>query len=308
MVMRSEPALYELASCQHGLITCTQALGTGLSHCQIEYRLRSGAWISITRGVYRIAGSPGHWRQSALAACLAPPGVAVASHLTAAALHGLRVSAPPVPQVTVPYGSSARSPIAEVHRARHGVSEQVTIDRVPTTTLDRTLIDCAALLGPIRLRKLTDAALHSGRTRPGRVDDGWDDVRDAPGRAGERKLRATTGPWHDSIAADSPAEVRLQRLVVQWGFPPPEAQIPVTDAEGSIIARIDLGWSSQMVGIEYDSDRWHGPSAWAEDESRHRAIEAQGWTLLHADKSDLRAGSIALRKALERAWPSPKPQ
>lgn len=58
------------------------------------------------------------------------------------------------------------------------------------------------------------------------------------------------------------------------------------------------------MGVEYDSERWHGPERWQADEARHQAIEAAGWTLVRADKLDLRPGRPQLRESLDRVWPN----
>jgi hypothetical protein len=291
-----------LAAKHHGVFSRAQAIGVGFTSRQIDRRLSSRRWELLARGVYRMAGAPPSWRQDAYAAWLAAPSPAFASHLTAAALHGAHSPPPPKPHVTVPWNGSVRLPLAVVHRSRHGVSEWVTIDSIPTTTLTRTLIDCAGVLGPRRTRTLTDSAFYKGRISAPGVDQGWDDVRIRPGRAGEPKLRQALGPWRSEIRPGSPAEARLVRQLQQWGFPEPECQIVITDSSGRVLGRVDLGWRRPKLGIEYDSEEHHGESAWESDEARHVAITAAGWRLHHADKADLRPGATRLRTELRAAW------
>ena len=62
-----------------------------------------------------------------------------------------------------------------------------------------------------------------------------------------------------------------------------------------------------LIGIEYDSPEFHGPSQWVHDEARHQAIQRLGWTLLHADKLDLRPGEGTLRQGLDRVWTNQPP-
>ncbi|QXC60769.1 type IV toxin-antitoxin system AbiEi family antitoxin domain-containing protein [Aquihabitans sp. G128] len=297
-------AIVDLASRQKGLVTRVQAIGLGLSRERIENRLRAGRWVRMGRGVYRLAGSPETWEQRALAGCFAGPAGACASHLTAAALAGLGVSPPPVPHLTVERDRSARSPLAVVHRALLSPEDRVILRGVPATSVPRTLVDCASLLGPNRLQRLVDEAVHRRLALPHQVDRVWDAVRTAPGRPGEGRLRAALEPWQGPILPGSPPEARLRRQLVQWGFPEPDLQIRVRDETGTVIGRIDVGWCGRLVGIEYDSDAFHGPSRWASDEARHHAIEQLGWRLLRADKVDLRPGHPRLRDALERAWRS----
>lgn len=297
-----ERTLAEQAAHQHGLITHHEALLHGLGRRQIQRRIEAGRWERVARGVYRIAGTPRTWKQDALAACFAAPDGAVISHLTAAALSGIWAAPPPTPHLTVPFGHSDRLTVATVHRARLGPTDATIREGIPVTTVGRTLIDCAAILGPTRLGGLVDEAFHQGLVTEGAVAHAWDLARLGPGRHGEVKLRAAIEPWTSVIRPGSPAEIRLRRQLVQWGFPEPELQIPIRAEDGTVIAMVDLGWSPGKIGVEYDSTRWHGQSRWASDLDRQAAIEALGWTLLRADKTDLQPGERSLRDALARAW------
>ena len=297
----ADAVLGEVAAGQHGLVTTQQARRAGLSRDQIRYRVASERWMAVAVGVYRLAGVPTTWRQAAMAACLATPDSA-ASHLTAAALAGLTVPRPPIPHVTVERGRSGRSPLAVVHTARRGTGRLVRFSGVPSTTVGRALVDCAAMLGPTRLQRLVDEAMHRNLLRPEELDALWDDVRRAPGRRGEGKMRLATEAWAGPIKPGSPAEARLRRQLVEWGFPSPEAQIPVHGPGGEVIARLDLGWPNRRLGLEYDGVEWHGPARWGADEDRHAAIERTGWRLLHVDKADLQPGARRFRLELERRW------
>lgn len=299
---RIDHQLAALATRQHGLVTRQQALLHGLGDGQIHHRLRSQRWERIDRGVYRIAGTPVTWQQRAWAAVHAAPQGAHASHLTAAALAGLEVEPPPAPHVTVGRGRSTRLSGAVVHTARLTPTDLTVLQGVPATTVGRTLIDCAAALGPNRLQRMVDQALHRRLVRSEELPLVWDRARLRPGRSGEVRLREALGPWVGPILPESPPEARLRRLVREWGFPELELQVVVTDHDGRVLGRLDGGWSAVRIGLEYDSEAFHGPSRWADDEARHLAIERLGWQLLHVDKLDLRPGDGRLRAALEVAW------
>lgn len=189
-----------------------------------------------------------------------------------------------------------------MHTARLSLGHVTVLRGVPATTVGRTIVDCAGVLGPNRLGRLTNQAIHRQLLRLDQVPELWDHARRAPGRHGEVRLREVLEPWMGPITPDSPAEARLRRQLVEWGYPEPELQIPVRDEHGTVVAVIDTGWSPRRLGIEYDSAEFHDPSRWRADEARHRLIESLGWTLLHADKLDLQPGSGALRASLRRAW------
>ncbi len=234
-------------------------------------------------GVYRVAGAPVVWQQAVLAAAVAGPASTVASHLTAAAQRGLQD--PPLrPHVTVPRRSSARLPIAVVHRSDIPTADRTMIGVIPVTTVARTLIDTSALLPDARLADLADAALVAGKTTMAAIAGALERAARGPGRPGTARLHRVLEAWAGDIRPGSPAEARLLRQLREWGLPDPVRQHRVRGAGGGIIGRLDVAWPSRRVGLEYDSPRWHGPRRWASDEGRHEALRAVGWTLLRADK------------------------
>jgi hypothetical protein len=172
---------------------------------------------------------------------------------------------------------------------------------VPTTAPHRTLVDLAAIVGPRRLARVVDAAMHDGATSHRRVIERLERTPNLR-RAARAALLDALGPWDATIRPGSPQEARLVRTIVDWGYPMPKLQIEVVDELGQTIARPDGGWPERQLAFEYDSRRFHGPERWAHDEARHVEIEQLGWTLLHADATDLRPGERSFRDQLARAW------
>lgn len=76
---------------QHGAISRAQALAAGADDQRIYYLLGRERWKKLYQTVYRHASHPKTFEQRAVAACLAARkyGIAVASGLTAARVHGL---------------------------------------------------------------------------------------------------------------------------------------------------------------------------------------------------------------------------
>jgi Transcriptional regulator, AbiEi antitoxin len=287
----------QCAARQYGLITHEQASRFGLSTRQINGRVDRGQWVRVVRGVYRIGGAPVTWQQTVLAACVAGPSPTLASHLTAAALHGV-ANPPMLPHVIVPVTASARLPIAKVHRADVASADRARLFGIPCTGIARTLIDCASVLGDGALESMVDDALCRKLTTVAALEP----PGGSPGRKGAARLRRALDAWAGEITPGSPAEMRVQRQLSAWGFPRPARQHPVYDDDGRLIGRLDLAWPERLIGVEYDSDKWHNPRRWSHDESRHAAVARMGWNLLHADKADLRAGDRRFRNELERAW------
>src|SRR5687767_11282042 len=74
---------------QHGVISQRQARSVGVSADAIWRRLKSGHWVAVHRGVYRLASSPLSWEARCRAALLWAGERGVLSHLTAARIHRL---------------------------------------------------------------------------------------------------------------------------------------------------------------------------------------------------------------------------
>ncbi len=120
-----------VAAGQHGLITGEQARQAGLTRHQIQRRVATGRWERVHRGVFRVAGAPTSWQQTAAGACLGAPPGAAATHLTAAALACLGEPPPISPHVTVTPDRSSRLPGVVVHRAPLPPGDLTVIQGVP---------------------------------------------------------------------------------------------------------------------------------------------------------------------------------
>ncbi len=290
-----------IASRQHGLMTYAEALGAGLSPNQARYRLRTGRWIAIGEGVFVVAGSPPGWRQSALAGCLLTDGRGVASHLTAAALHGW-TTAPGLPDVTVGLKCSARTPHVTLHRSNVPPQDRVRVAGVPCTSASRTLVDLAAMVERLRLEVLVDDAFCSGSASP-------ESVRASLNRAGRRGrtgawlLPTVVRIWSEDIKPGSPAEVRFLRRLEELGVRGAATQHEVRDAAGRVVGRLDVALPDRRHGFDYDSDRFHGPRRWDHDENRHSALVALGWWIDHVSKRDLLPSATRIAGLLAQARP-----
>lgn len=67
---RPEERLLVFASRHHGLFRLADALTAGLTERQVRYRVRTGRFERIGRGVYRVRGTPTDHTGAALEATL----------------------------------------------------------------------------------------------------------------------------------------------------------------------------------------------------------------------------------------------
>jgi hypothetical protein len=243
-----------------------------------------------------------------MVACLAGPVETVASHLSAAALFGL-AKAPATPQVTIPPRASGRFKGATTFRRRLGPGDTCIGRKIPCTSPTRTVVECAAagLVEGEALWDLVDSALCKKLMQPSRLvqasGQAWA-VSRGRRRGNLKRLERALDVWRSGAPAGSPPEARLQRKLIEWGFPRAERQIEIFDEDGKIVARADVGIRELKVLFEYDSDEHHGPRCWLDDDARQERIEELGWTVIVVDRFDLRPSSTRLREKLERLSPT----
>ncbi|MGH9034765.1 MAG: hypothetical protein ACRD0O_03305 [Acidimicrobiia bacterium] len=303
--LRPDEEANELASRQWAAISRRQALGCGLTGKQIDGRVSLKRWRVTVRGVYVMAGAPETWEQHVMVACLAGPDGTAASHLTAAALLGLG-NPPPVPHITVAKSASGRfgNALVHHHRTPFDPRDLRSLGPLLCTTPARTLVDCAELLDYDALCELLDTALCRELADPAAVRAALGRAARARGRKGMGLIERALEVWESGPRPGSPAEMRLLRLLVRWGFPTPERQIAVRDGRGRLVGRVDLGWSALKVGFEYDGAEFHGPRRFEHDARRQKSIEALGWRLERVRKADVRPPATELRRRVDALFQS----
>lgn len=266
-----------------------------MSPGRLRHRSRTGQLLRVAKGTFVVAGAPATWQRDAMVACLAGPEGTVASHLTAVALFSLG-DAPGVPHVTVPRRASGRIAGAVVHRSSLPSPDVTAVDGVPVTGVARTVVDCAAGMGHDELCELVDDVLCRPLCTPAEMWAAMSRAERGPGRAGMASLERALAVWTPGPRPGSRAEMRLVRRLVGWGYPIPQRQVKVFTPTGRFVGRVDLGWESRRVGVEYYGERHHGPRARAHDEARLARIEAEHWAVTVVRKADLSGpGSTGLR-------------
>ncbi len=138
-----EQVIARIASRNHGVVTRVQLLTAGISSKQIEVRLRIGSLIAVFPGVYRV----GHAAPSTLAhymAAMRACGNEAALYGPAAAhLLALTKGTAPMPNVVSP--TERRIKGIRTKRVR-AIEHVITVKRIRTTNVARTLIDLAPIL------------------------------------------------------------------------------------------------------------------------------------------------------------------
>ena len=159
--------LYEIAAGQEGLFTTQQAAEAGYSSQLLVHYVNSGRAVRMRRGIYRLVHFPAGEHEDLVAAWLWSEQAGVVSHQTALALHDLSDVLPALIHLTLPTAwlqRRFRVPDGIVlHHADIAPDERTWFGAVPTTSVRRTLNDCASAgLAPDLLRQGAEQALRRG--------------------------------------------------------------------------------------------------------------------------------------------------
>jgi hypothetical protein len=280
-----DAAAISLFHAQHHYACVADLYKLGLTKDQIAYRVKKGVYTRDGHGVVAL-GSP---KQTPLARAMrgvliAGDGAA-ASLWTAAELHGL--DAPRDTQIHVVMTTSRRNdPTSElyVHRTRYLPTKHVvTLSSVPTTSLPRTIVDCARHLDHWFALRMLDSSNASAAT--------WREIHLtcnelSNGRAGVRAVATATSP-------DGPDRLRsvLERLARQvlltHEVPEGDWNRPVKDAHGRV-REVDLCYPQARLIVEFDGLRFHMRRHVArKDRATDRRLQLAGWTVLRFTWEDI---------------------
>lgn len=258
---------------QFGVVSRSQVLQAGLSTDMIKFRLRSGRWQPIRRGVYvTFTGAPGRGAQLWAALLGAGPEAAL-SHETAAELHRLADKPSDSIHVTVPWQRRvAADSGVSLHRSRRAGEIVLGYSNPPRTRVEETVLD------------LTQTAAN--------FDDvcGWVTRAFARDLTDEERLEAamrqrTRLRWradlHELIAAaasgdHSVLEFRYDRDVERGhGLPQPVRQASFT-GPGGRRGRRDRLYQEYAVVVELDGRLTHSVEDQWRDKARDNAAAVDG--------------------------------
>jgi hypothetical protein len=292
-----ERAIAERARTQLGHITNHQLREMGVS-ARVVCRLVSIGWLErVGWHTFRLAGVPKSFDTEVMAACLDHGGVA--SHRTAARLHGLEVpdawKRAPIEVSATRQRRRAGSPLALVHSSTNLTAEDLLVVRsIPTTTIARTMLGLAALVPEISekdLRNVIDTT-----TKDGKASDNWLwwllEQRRCRGRNGVAVLEGILSDRAGRGKTESWLERAFLELVDRAGLPLPEVQRRVKH-RGAFVARVDFFYAPKLV-IEVSGYAKHSTVEQTEANARRR---------IELDLAGYKVVEFTYRQIVERpAW------
>lgn len=257
-----------------GVFTAEQAYACGLSADQVYRRVRSGEWIRLARGVFRVTDRKLTTRMRMRIAVLRVGPGAVLAGASAAWWHGLIDTVPTVLTVIAPrgrHGNQIRG-VRVWHRTLdpcdHCVKDGLAVTARPLTVLDASVdigvrvMDSALLRNQVSIVNLIAAQERNA------------------GRRGSPRARAMLAAM--SAGARSDAERKAVAILRSSDISGWSVNVP---ACGYVL---DLAIAVHKIDIEIDGFAFHSDAeAFQHDRERQNVLIANGWTVLRFTWHDL---------------------
>jgi very-short-patch-repair endonuclease len=262
-------ALLRLATEQHGVVTTAQLSSLGYSKSSAAKAASVGRLVRLHRGVYAVGHGDLGWNGHCLAAALAC-SPCVASHWSAAWLWGLLRSAPSTFHLTARLPRHGRDGIV-LHSSNLAREDLTRIDRIPVTSVERTVLDLTAV-APERterfLEKLADRPKGFDRRRFESL------LGRTAGHPGHVRLKRELELYRrddDPAFTRSRLEKRFRRLLRDAGMPMPAANVFIGKYE------LDCWWEEERLAVELDTFGTHGSRrSFEADRLRQRELGLMG--------------------------------
>jgi very-short-patch-repair endonuclease len=262
--------LARLATDQHGVVSTRQLQAVGFAPKTIVAEVRRGRLRPLHRRVYAVGHEALSWQGWCVAA-VAANAPCVASHWSAAWVWGLTRSRPSGKFHVTATTRRHRKREFHVHFAALAEEDMTECDRIPVTSLARTVLDLAAL-DPERTEKDLRRCEDLGQLDPREFEALL--ARSAGHKGHATLARAVELYRPDPSVTRSDVERRFRALVRRAGLPPPSMNYVVAGYE------LDCWWEEARLAVELDTFGTHGSRlSFEEDRKRQRKLGLLGITV-----------------------------
>jgi len=292
----------EVATAQGGVVSLDQLKQEGVSSKVAADRGRDGSYHRIHRGVYTVGHRSISRHTHLRAAVLACGEGAVVSHGTAAAFHGLWDKFPALIDVTVPVEAGRKIDGIRCRRCRYPEPEEVEVSYgVVVTTVARTLVDLAGMVGMKTLRKTVGRAAMLRKLDLQAVDLA---IHNAKRRRGLKALELALIPYRtkDGKVPDvrSDFETLVLPELVDMGLTRPGCNVGL-HVEGERFL-VDFLWEQARVIVETDGRETHEtPTAFQSDRRRDQFLAAAGYRVLRVTWNQIHGEREAVLRRISQA-------
>ena len=213
------------------------------------------------------------------AAVLAVGQPVACSHSTAATIWALNIPADPTRiHLLVPYATVVTLSNIVGHRTTALYYDDVTrLGGLSVTTVERTIVDTARLVGHRKLGQVIDSALRRRVLDLNRLRRCVTRLGAGPNRRTASVHRALAERIPGYLPGDSDLESDVLRMIREWKLPLPIPNFRLV-LSGTVY-HLDLAWPEYCVTVELDSWEYHrGRQAFDDDRRRSNLLTAHGWT------------------------------
>jgi hypothetical protein len=272
-----EAEIAAFAQGRHGVVTTAELAAFGLGKAAVARRAREGRLFRVHHGVYAVGRpdlTPSGRRMAAVLAC---GSGAVLSHRSAAVQHGLLPGAGSMTDVTRPAPAGRPRRGIRVHSSTTLTAPDITtVDRIPCTSVARTLVDVGDREPARLVERATDQAEVLG------VFD-LIAISEALERAGPRRgpgvLKAILAELGQPTLTDRELEELMLELVRTAGLHQPEVNAWITDDGWAYKA--DFLWRAERLVVETDGRAFHSSRrAFEHDRLRDQRLILAGYTVV----------------------------
>jgi hypothetical protein len=286
----------DVAAVQEGRICSRQLHELGVCTDEIDYRCRIGRLRSVAYGIYAV-GSP----HSSLNArrwehVLGAGPNAVLSHGAVLQLCNAVKSDQPL-EVIAPRRVRRKDIVA--HQDVLAADETTTLGGVPTTTVERALLDVAGRWGAAAVNR----ALNQAEAEKVFDFEALAKLLDRhPRHPGAATIRAILADRDPAITL-SPWEDELHDWILQR-FPPPRVNAALRIADREI--HPDFAWIDEHVIVEADSRFHDTPDQIDRDDERDAFLQAHGWAVVRVRKRRWRRDPVGVAGQLRAVLSRPR--
>lgn len=298
----SRQRVADLATTQGGAVSLDQLHDAGVSTRNASHHASDGRLHRIHRGVYTVGHRAISRHTHLRAAVLACGEGAVVSHGTAAAFHGLWDKFPALIDVTVPVEAGRKIDGVRCRRCRYPEPEEVEVRYgVAVTTVARTLVDLAGMVGMKTLRKTVGRAAIRKKLDLQAVDLA---IHNAKRRRGLKALELALVPYRtkDGKVPDvrSDFETLVLPELIEMGLPRPGCNVWL-HIEGERFL-VDFLWEQERVIVETDGRETHEtPIAFQSDRRRDQFLAGAGYRVLRITWEQIHGEREAVLRRVRKA-------
>lgn len=255
---------------QHGVVSGEQLETVGLSASGVRSRVGRSRLFRVRRGVFALAPTLPPLGPVAAAVLSCGPR-ACACHLTGAGIQNLQHDGRVLIDLAVPSPTGRGEGGLVTHSAGRLRPRDIdVVDGIPVTSVARTLLDCAAVVGRRGTERLIQKAEWNGSFDLHAVRDLLCHV---PGHRGAATLLAAIGDAAGARGATASGyEDNLLVALRAAGAREPECNPPIALGDGEY-AYPDFLWRYERLAVELDPRSTHDRTAsYRSDRQRDRAL------------------------------------